>query len=141
MIRNRTFGRLAASLLLTGLAASPLMAQDTAGPEQKKQKVIIITESRDGAGEVHAGKKHHGTHMLVADCVGDKDDFAAENSAKGEKARVVICSRGNVGLADRAKRLESVLARINSNNELSTETRAKISTAIRGAIERLNTAP
>ena len=100
---------IASGLLAGALAASPALAHEPGEGKEKKQKVIIMTERPDGAGEAHQDK-------------------------------VVICSRGDVSAEDRAKKLESALARINSNDDLSAETKAKITTALREAIGRLNTA-
>lgn len=136
---NRICLSVATGLLAAALAASPALAHEPEGKE-KNQKVIIMTERHDGAGEAHQGKKHHRTHMVIADCAGDKAEFSGDDAAKGQKAKVVICSRGDVSAEDRAKKLESALARINSNDNLSAETKAKITTALRDAIGRLNTA-
>ena len=110
---NRICLSVATGLLAAALAASPALAHEPEGKE-KNQKVIIMTERHDGAGEAHQGKKHHRTHMVIADCAGDKAEFSGDDAAKGEKAKVVICSRGDVSAEDRAKKLESALARINS---------------------------
>jgi hypothetical protein len=130
----------ALSLLVAGAAATPLLAHP--GEHQQKHKIIIMTEGDDGdaMGEAHAEAREHGSRVMVAECGGDKTEFSGSSDAKREKARVVICNRGNVSAADRARRLEHVLARINADDELSAETKAKISTALRDAIGRLNTA-
>ena len=137
---NRICLSIATGLLAGALAASPALAHEPGEGKEKKQTVIIMTERPDGAGEAHQDKKHHRTHMVIADCAGDKAEFSGDDAAKGQKAKVVICSRGDVSAEDRAKKLESALARINSNDDLSAETKAKITTALREAIGRLNTA-
>jgi hypothetical protein len=133
---NRTLSRAALSLLFLAAAAAPALAHEP-GEKAQKQKIIIMTERHgDGRAEIRDGD----SKVVIADCGGDKTEFSGGDEAKGEKARVVICTRGNVSSADRARRLEHVLERINSDDALSAETKAKIGTALRDAIARLNTA-
>jgi hypothetical protein len=139
MSRSRKLGWFAVSLLVGAAAASPAVAHDSPEGKQKKQKIIIMTDRHDGAKGDAAGP-HHGTRMVVAECGGEKTEVSGSDEGKGEKAKVVICNRSRASVADRAKRLEHVITRINANDELSAETKAKITTALRDAIARLNTA-
>ncbi|MDB5672916.1 MAG: hypothetical protein JWO25_3875 [Alphaproteobacteria bacterium] len=129
---NRNVKWLAASLLVAGSAAAPSLAHD---PEQK-QKIVIMTD-RESDGDKHEALDHRASQLVIAECSGDKTEVSGGSEAKGEKARIVICNRGNASAADRTKRLEHVIERINSDNELSVETRAQITTALRDAINRL----
>jgi hypothetical protein len=143
MNRKRMIGSTALFLLAGGAAAAGALAHEVPDGKPHKQKIIIMSERADGGGEGHARVEHRGSHMIMAECGGERSEFNGE-SAKGdgqkaEKARIVICTRGNASAADRAKRLESALARINANDELSAETKAKITTALREAIAQLNT--
>ena len=129
--------RLLCAAALAVAAAAPALAKVG---DEPKQKVIIMTEriDRDGHADARADAGPAHKTMIVADCDGDRTDFSGTAEGGKDKTKIVICSRGNVGTAERAKRLEHVLERINSNEELSAESRAKITTALRDAIARLN---
>jgi hypothetical protein len=132
MNRNPKWLWLASAVILASGAAAPAFAHE------QEQKVIIMTERHHADGEAHATVERRGARVIVAECGGDRTDISGGSEAEGDKARIVICNRGNVSSADRARRLEHVLERINSDTELSAETRAKITTALREAIDKLN---
>lgn len=93
---------------------------------------------RDGKGGpgVHAFALGDG-HALNCD-EGDKlvDETAGDDK---EKTKVVICSKGSTS-AQRAERLEQAISKINSNSEISAEHKARITTALRAAIDRARAA-
>ena len=134
---NRHWTYAALATLIAG-AAAPALADEPEGGKQEKQKIVIITERHGDGGEAHGEAIRHGSRTIVADCGGDKTEVSGDDAAKGQKTKIIICNRGDVSAADRAKRLEHALERINSNDELSAETKAKITTALRDAIARLN---
>ena len=57
---------------------------------------------------------------------------------KGKKTKILICSHGNASPEERAKRLEQAIERVNKNEELSAESKARITTALRDAIAQIN---
>ena len=118
-------------------AAAPAVGKEG---DEPKQKVIIMTERIARAGHADAREDAGPAHktMILADCGGDRTDYSDSAGGGKDKTKIVICSRGNVSTAERAKRLEHALERINSNDELSAESKAKITTALRDAIARLN---
>jgi hypothetical protein len=125
-------------MLLAFAFSAPAAGHDTSTGKPKNQKIIIMTERPDGAQEGRARADHgESSTMVFADCAGDRNEIRTADR-DGKKAKVVLCSRGDVSAAERAKRLEHALARINARDELSPETKARITTALRDAIERLN---
>ena len=167
MTHNRilTFGA-AASILLAGAAgaafAHPHPDADGKGDGKKVERIVII---RDGAGGEHHGKpgKHEvrrfeiigadghgapgGPHVRrfemhggsLVGCEGGEKivDESADDGDK--KTKVIICTRGQPTAAG-AQRLEEALARINDNDELSAEQKARITTALKSAIDRARSA-
>jgi hypothetical protein len=151
-------------LLLAGAAgvafAHPHPDGEDGGNGKKVERVVIV---RDGAGGEHHGKpgKHEvrrfeihrvgdggpGEHVRafridgdrLAQCDGGKKivDESAEDGDR--KTKVIICTKGEPSAAA-AERLEEALARINDNDELSAEQKARIATALQSAIDRARSA-
>ena len=152
----------AAALLLAGAGGAALAHPHPEGDDGKKvERIVIVRDGKGGEhgkgekvrrfeiirdGEGHAGA--HGPrirrfdmrgHGALVDCLdGDKivDESADEG---GKKTKVIICNKGKPSAAT-AQRLEEALARINSNEELSDEQKARIETALRSAIDRARSA-
>ncbi|MEA3051321.1 MAG: hypothetical protein QOG72_224 [Sphingomonadales bacterium] len=154
----------AAAILLAGAAGAAFAHPhpDGDGDGTKVERVIII---RDGAGgehhatgdrarvrrfEIIGDGDHHADagprirrfemrgHAL-ADC-SDGDRIVDESAGDGDrKTKVIICTKGAPPAAG-AERLEEALARINDNDELSDEQKARIETALRSAIDRARSA-
>jgi hypothetical protein len=161
MSHNRILTLGAAAVLLAGAAGAAFAHPhpDGDGDGKKVERIVII---RDGAGgEEHGKPGKHEVHRFVlrsdgdshgapggpqvrrfemhggaiADCEGgDKivDDSADDS---GKKTKVIICTKGQP-TAESAQRLEEALARINDNDELSAEQKARIATALQTAIDR-----
>ena len=135
----------AAAVLLAGAAGSALAHPHPDGDAdgKKAERVVII---RDGAkGEHHAGAgdrrvrrfEIHGGKLVG--CEGS-DKIVDESAGDGDKqTKVIICTKG-VPTAATAERLEEALARINANDDLSDEQKARIETALRSAIDRARSA-
>jgi hypothetical protein len=128
----------ALGLLVAGAIAAPALAHEPNEGRQERQKIIIMTDRHANGSEARGEADRRRSRIIVADCGGDTTEVSGENESKSEKAKVVICTRGHVSSADRAKRLEHALERINANDDLSVETKARITTALRDAIARLN---
>lgn len=139
MSRFRKLEWIAVSLFAAASAAPALTHEPADG--KREQKIIIMSERHQEGGETEHGEtRRRVSRVVIADCGGDKTEFSGSSEGKGEKARVIVCTRGETSTADRAERLEHVLERINANEDLSAEAKARIGTALRDAIARLNTA-
>ena len=134
----------AAALLLAGTGAAALAHPHPDGDGDGKQvKRFVIVHDGKG-GEHHASGDRvrkfemHGVGRL-ADCDGGEKivDEAADEGDK--KTKVIICRKGAPTAAD-AERLEEALARINDNDHLSDEQKARIETALRSAMDRARSA-
>jgi hypothetical protein len=142
----------AAALLLAGVAGSAFAHPDKGG--EKVQKIIILKEGpapEGGKGETHTfrierrGPGGPGVHVFqfdgkeIACADGDKVVEHSEGDDK-KKTKVLICDKGG-DPAMRAKHLEEALERINSNEHLTAETKARITASLREALERTRNAP
>lgn len=139
----RRFGALAA-VVLAGAAGAAWGHPHPDGESDGKtvERVVIIRdakgEHRAGAGDPRVRRfEIHGAGMV--DCDGG-EKVVDESAGDGDKkTKVIICTRGAPSAAT-ADHLEDALARINANDELSDEQKAKISTALRSAIDRARSA-
>ena len=80
----------------------------------------------------------HGIGRL-ADCDGGEKIVDEQAGDDDKKTKVIICRKGARTAAE-AERLEEALARINDNDHLSDEQKARIETALRSAIDRARSA-
>ena len=166
MNHKRILGLGAAAILATGAAGAAFAHPhpDGDGDGKKVERIVII---RDGAGGEAHGKPgkhkvrrveiigadgaHHGVPGepgvrrfemhgdVLAHCDGG-EKIVDESADDGDrKTKVVICTKGQPTAAT-AVRLEEALARINSNDELSAEQKARITTALKSAIDRARSA-
>ena len=158
------FGALAA-LLLAGAAGAAFAHPhpDGDGDGKKVERIVVIRDGkggedhgkgervrrveiiRDGKGEHHAGAagdrvrrfEIHGAD--IAGCE-DGDKIVDESGGEGDKkTKVIVCTKGAPSAAT-AERLEEALARITANDDLSDEQKARITTALRSAIDRARSA-
>ncbi|HEX6374131.1 MAG TPA: hypothetical protein VFZ91_00255 [Allosphingosinicella sp.] len=134
-----------AAVLLAGAAgaafAHPHPSGD--GDGKKVERIVVI---RDGAGKAHHGKPDghrvrrfelHGGHL--GDCAGGEKIVDESGGDGDKKTKVIVCTKGKPTAAT-AARLEEALARITANDELSAEQKARITTALRSAIDRARSA-
>lgn len=143
MTRIRSFTLAAAgSLLLAGASGAGLAhphpgAEDGDGKEVRKF-VVIHDGKGDGKAAGHSDRRVrrfaiHGAGMVDCD---DGEKIVDEASGEGDrKTKVVICTRGKPSAAT-AERLEEALGRIDENDHLSAEAKARIATALKTAIDR-----
>jgi hypothetical protein len=151
----------AAALLLAGAGGAAFAHPHPEGDGDGK-KVETFVVIRDGSGGEHHGKPgKHEVHRFVvhrdgapgeprvrtfemhggdlAGCEGG-EKIVDESADEGDKkTKVIICTRGQPSAAG-AQRLEEALARINDNDELSAEQKARITTALQSAIDRARSA-
>ena len=140
---NSALGFAAATLLLAGAAGAALAHPHPDGEGDGKQvkKFVIIHDGK--GGEHHAGERvrkfeMHGIGRL-ADCDGGEKIVDEQSGDDDKKTKVIICRKGAPTAAD-AERLEEALARINDNDHLSDEQKARITTALKSAIDRARAA-
>ena len=154
----------AASLLLAGAAGAAFAHPhpDGEGDGKKVERIVVV---RDGAHGEHHGKpgKHkvrrfeiigadgHGKpggprlrrfemHGDVPAHCKDGEKIVEESAdSDGKKTKVILCTKGEPSAAA-AERLEEALARINDHDELSAEQKARITTALKSAIDRARSA-
>jgi hypothetical protein len=140
---NPGLGLAAAALLLAGAGGAALAHPHPDGEGEGKtvKRVVVI---RDGkGGEDHSGDRvrkfeMHGIGRL-ADCDGGEKIVDEQAGDDDRKTKVIICRKGAPTAAE-AERLEEALARINDNDHLSDEQKARIETALRSAIDRARSA-
>lgn len=164
MAHNRILALGAAGALLLAGAAGAAFAHphpDGEGDGKRVRKFVILHDGK--GGEHRSGKKvrhveivdgGHGGHGkaggprvrrfemhgdALARCEGGEKvvDESAEDGDR--KTKTIICLKGEPSAAT-AERLEEALARIDSNDELSAEQKARITTALKSAIDRARSA-
>jgi hypothetical protein len=163
---NRKLGLAAAAVLVAGAAGAAFAHPHPDGEEggKKVERIVII---RDGAGGEHRaeggdhvrrfeiirdgqgghraeadGPRVHRFEMVGGDLAGcdGGEKVVDDSSGDGDKkTKVIICTRGQPSAAN-AQHLEEALARINDNDDLSDEQKARITTALRSAIDRARSA-
>lgn len=166
MIRKMTVRTGAvAALLLAGAGGVALAHPHAEGEDGKRvERIIVIGDGPRGEHHGKAGEHEvrrveihrlDGDHRggpggpevrrfeihggALADCDGGEkivDDSAGDGD---RKTKVIICTKGRPTAAS-AERLEQALARINDNDELSAEQKARIATALASAIDRARAA-
>ena len=166
MIHNRTLKLGAAAALLLAGAAGAAFAHPHPGGESDGKKVERIVVIRDGAGGEHHAKPgkhqvrrfeihradggHHGKpgdrvrrfEIHGADLAGCEggEKIVDESGGDGDrKTKVIVCTKG-APTAATARQLEDALARITANDDLSAEQKARITTALKSAIDRARSA-
>jgi hypothetical protein len=126
----------AAALLAGGLAlAAPAAAQDEPSGARDKTVTRVIVMSK--AGEHPDGELRR---FRILDANGGAPGCdKADVGDSAEKTKILVCGGDDqMSAADRAARLEKVLAGIQENDSMSAEHKAKVTAALREAIDRLN---
>jgi|GEM_PF-3462964 len=140
-IHRRRLHRLvlsAAALIGAGLAlAAPATAQDdpAAAPDKAATRVILLSR----AGEHADGERRRVRILdLNGDASGCDKTEVDDSAAGGGKTKVVVCGDERASAADRAARLERALAGIQQDDSIGAERKAKVTAALREAIDRLH---
>jgi hypothetical protein len=135
-LRHLGFGA-AAAFLAGGLAAgAPAAAQDEPADghhQTRVERVIVLSDKDHRDGEARR-------QIRVLDVDGDHagcDKTEVNDSDGRQKTKVIVCGDEQVSAADRAARLEKALGRIQQNDDLSAEHKARVTAALQEAIERL----
>jgi len=113
-----------------------------AGPGKHKVRRFEIhrdggPHGKPGAPRVRRFEMRHGD--VLAHCDGGEKIVDDSSDEGGKKTKVILCTKGKPSAAA-AERLEQALARINANEELSAEQKARITTALKSAIDRARSA-
>lgn len=141
---NPALGFAAATLLLAGAAGAALAHPHPDGEGDGKQvkRIVIVHDGKGGdhhaSGDRDRKFEMHGVGRL-ADCDGGEKIVDEQADGDDKKTKVIICRKGAPTAAD-AERLEEALVRINDNDHLSDEQKARIETALRSAIDRARNA-
>jgi hypothetical protein len=125
----------AASVALTGAA---LAHPHESGDGEKVHKVIVLSP-RDGSKA--ADREVREFRMLRREKGGfswpNGADTKIDEATGGDRTKILICSDDKLSSAERAKKLEDVLARLQSEDHFSAEHKAKVEGALQEAIARL----
>jgi hypothetical protein len=139
---NLKLAAAASALILAAVGGSALAHPHPEGEDgERKVKKFVIIQGGPGADRKVEGRGLRIRHFDVGDlelCEGG-EKIVDESAGDGkDKTKVIICRKGKGGAdgASAAKRLEEALARINENDHLSDEQKARIETALRSAIDR-----
>ena len=135
-LRHLGFGAAAAFLAAGLVAGAPAAARDEPADghhQTRVERVIVLSDKGHQGGEARR-------RVRVLDVDGDRagcDKTEVNDSDGRQKTRIVICGDERSSAADRAARLEQALARIQQNDDLSAEHKARVTAALQDAIERL----
>jgi hypothetical protein len=104
----------------------------------KGEDVRVVHIHKRGEGDWEQRRRMHGiagTHMALADCVGDKAEI--DEGDDKQKTRIVLCGDSKLSPAERAAKLEEIRAKLGEREGMSAEHRAKVEAALTEAINRL----
>jgi hypothetical protein len=112
------------------------------GTREVERNVLIIRDGKDAPGERREvrvlRKGAPGAHMAVlADCQGGRKfetEADAGDKGKQSKTRILLCSKGGETDVAWVQRLRDTAKRIESDENLSPETRTKVVAALNQAI-------
>jgi hypothetical protein len=128
----------AASVLAAGAAfAHPHEEADG----KDKVKVIIMSDNKGGKEAMERVREFRilrGPNGEVT-CLDGKATNVDEATG-GERTKILICGNDKLTGEERAKRLEEMLVKMQTNNSLGGEHKAKVEAALQQAIERARAA-
>jgi beta-lactamase regulating signal transducer with metallopeptidase domain len=117
------------------------------GKQERSERIIIMNRHSDGAHHGAAGHAVPPEHSMVIrrgpdgeivePSCGEGERTNLEDGADGRRTRIVLCSQGGTTPAQRVEHLQRARDRLAQNNELSTETRARITAQLDREIARL----
>lgn len=123
--------------LAFALAASSAPAQEAPDAGRKTEKIVIVERAgAHGDGQTHRFRIEGGDEF-IAKCEGSKDEVAEASPDGKERTRIVLCGHNQLSAAERADRLEHVLSRLESRDDLSAEQKARVTAALREAIDKV----
>jgi hypothetical protein len=131
---------IAAGLAFATPAASHPHPDGAAEGKGKVERFVILTEGKGAPGEKREMRRFHfnGAPPILRECVGEKVEVKEETG--DDRTRVILCTKGEMSAADRAKRLEDALERLTREDGIGAEHKEKVTAALRAEIERLRSA-
>lgn len=128
---------LTAATAALAFAAAPAAASDDTTPQTKTERIVIVNHvgpaAEGGAGAVQRFRIEGGD--LAAHCGGQADEVNAASPDGHQRTRILVCGEGQSSSADRVAKLEQVLARMEANTEIGADQKARVTAALREAIE------
>lgn len=123
-----------------GLAATGAASAEEG--KAKPERLVVVTERQMPAEDGEQGPRLRAFTLVhgAASCTGQKDEVDQQSQDGKEKTHIVFCASDTASPAERAGRLEKALARIEQNDALSAEHKARVVAALRAEIDRLNAA-
>lgn len=169
MMTSKSASAFATALMLAGGFAGSAFAQDAdAKKGEHLERVIMIRSHGDGPPPAAGDRRVEIFHLdgnnppmkdgqairsfrverdgsgleQLGDCVGgQRSEVKAESEDAHQKTRIILCDKGNVSPAERVASLERVIGRIQSDDHLSAEHKAKVTAALREALDKLRATP
>jgi hypothetical protein len=132
----------AAALAIAFVAAGPAAASDEPPASARKTEKIVIIEragphAEGTVREVHRLRIEGGGDALAAECAGPKDEVNAASEDGKQRTHIVLCGNTQLSAAERIEKLEHVLSRLEARDDLSPDHKARVTAALREAIERV----
>jgi hypothetical protein len=121
-----------ASVLTAGAALSQTRE---GGDKEVIHKVIMLAEGKDAPERVREFRMLRGADGEFR-CP-DGAPTKVEETAGSERTKVLICGNNKLSDAERASKLEEMLARIRSEDHFGAAHKARVEAALTQAIERL----
>ncbi|HZG07838.1 MAG TPA: hypothetical protein VEZ70_02545 [Allosphingosinicella sp.] len=118
------------------LAAGAALSQTKEGGDKEViHKVIMLAEGKDASERMRELRILRGANGEFR-CP-DGAPTKVEETAASERTKVLICGNDKLSDAERANKLEEMLARIRSEDHFGAAHKAKVEAALTQAIERL----
>ena len=145
----RSLAGIAAVVALTGTgvmlgSAGVAHPHPEEGKQERRERIVIMDRHGEGAAGGHADRREHRVEIrrgpngeIVGPSCGEGERTNIEDGSDGRRTRIVLCSRGNASPAQRAEHLQRARDRLAQNDELSAETRARITAQLDREIARL----
>jgi hypothetical protein len=128
---------LAGAAFACALAAAPATAAQDGAP--KKSEQIFIIERAGGHGDATGPevRRFHLDGDAAAACAGNKDEVNEVGPDGKQHTRILVCTGGQLSAAERADKLEHVLSRIETSDDLSADQKARVTANLRATIDKL----
>ena len=130
-----------ASIMLGSPGLAHPHPEEDAQRERRTERVIIMDRRGDESDSGEHSRimriRRDGDGDIVMPHCADGQATRVEEGSGDERARIVLCTRGNVSAAERAERLQRARDRLAGDSELSAETRERLTAALDREIARM----